>query len=78
MLIKIVSCGGELIGDNRGGITQAAAYALTDQLNQVLYLAFIRCLDALEVWRARAVVALDRFKITPRSVSTMSTVRERP
>ena len=36
---------------------QAATYTLTDQLNQILQLVFIRCLDALKPrW---SVVALD-------------------
>ena len=36
---------------------QAATYALTDKLDQILQLVFIRCLDALKP--RRTVVAID-------------------
>ena len=36
---------------------QAAAYTLTDQLNQILELVFIRCLDALKP--RCSVIAID-------------------
>jgi len=35
---------------SRGRLFQATTYTLTDQLNQILQLVFIRCLDALKSW----------------------------
>ena len=46
---------------------QAAAYTLTDQLNQILELVFIRCLDALK--QRRTVVAIDVNTTTATSLA---------
>ena len=49
---------------------QAAAYTLTDALNQILQLTFIRCLDTPKAGRSVVVINMDAEPPVQRPCST--------